>query len=102
MRSAKLQPLTQTSLKKKKIPTCGLNSPRPCRLGGLKFFARFNISTQPAIFDRFGMPTWQVEPNLPSLAIALLASLPQSYRLSVKSMLIGKNKIKLEDITIVL
>ena len=35
-------------------------------------------------------------------AIALLASLPQSYRSLVRSLLIGKNTIKLDDVTIVL
>ena len=35
-------------------------------------------------------------------AIALLASLSQSYRSLVRSLLIGKNAIKLDDVTIIL
>ena len=34
--------------------------------------------------------------------IALLASLPQSYRLLVRSLLIGENTFKLDDVTTVL
>ena len=35
-------------------------------------------------------------------AISLLASLPQSYRSLVRSLLIRKNTIKLDDITTIL